>query len=502
MTAFVLVSGSWTGGWIWQELAARLRESGAEVHPATLTGMGDRRHLAGPGTDLETHVEDLVQLIDEVDAPQLVIVGHDYGIHPVLGAADRRPDRIARIVYLDAGMPQDGDAALQVADQAVRDLLLDAAEQENADWRIPAPAPDEWQRGGSVAGLSEEALARMTRLAAPQPRGTLTQPLRLSGATAGLPTTGVFCTVNGTSIAMVQALVGFGDPRLQSLTDPQVSFFDLDTGHWPMLSAPGELSAVLLAAAAGEGHRLSAAATERPAHLDPFLLDLPERPRERVGAVDLYRPDGDLPAPAIVFVHGGPVPAEMRPTPRDWPTFVGYARYVAGLGAVGVTVDHGLHDLHDYAEAAENVSAAVELVRADPRVDGDRIAIWYFSGGGPLSAEVLAAPPSWLRCVAATYPVLAPLPNWGMAADGRFVPATAVRSAGALPIVLTRVELERTDIDATIEKFLAAAKDAGADVEVVDVPGGHHGFETVDLTEEAREAVRHAVRSVLGHLRG
>ncbi|GHH79859.1 esterase [Kitasatospora indigofera] len=501
MTAFVLVPGSWTGGWIWQEVADRLRESGAEVHPVTLTGMGDRQHLAGPGTDLETHIDDLVRVIDEVRDPQLVIVGHDYGIHPVLGAADRRPERIARVVYLDAGMPQDGDAALQLADQSVRDLLPGLDGQETADWRIPAPGADEWQRGGSVAGLTAEALARMTRLAAPQPRATLTQPLRLTGAAAGLPTTGVLCTANGRSIALVQALVGLGDPGLQPLTDPRVSFFDLDTGHWPMLSAPEELSAALLAAAAGEGHRLSAAAAERPAHLEPFVLDVPERPRERIGAVDLYRPDGDLPAPAIVFVHGGPVPAGARPTPRDWPSFTGYAGYVAGLGAVGVTVDHGLHGLEDFAEAAENVAAAVELVRADPGVDGDRIAIWYFSGGGPLSAEVLAAPPSWLRCVAATYPVLAPLPSWGMAADGRFAPAAAVRSAGRLPIVLTRVELDIPEIAATVEGFLAAAKDAGAEVEVIDVPGGHHGFETVDRTEEARAAVRHAVRSVLGHLR-
>ncbi|MGX1881486.1 alpha/beta hydrolase [Streptomyces sp. NPDC055287] len=501
MTAFVLVPGAWTGGWIWQEVAAGLRESGAEAYPVTLGGMGDRHRPAGPDTDLETHIQDLVELIDRVDAPEVVLVGHDYGIHPVLGAASRRPARIARIVHVDTGIPQDGDPALQlVPDQAVRDRLLGgAADPAEDDSPVPPPAPEEWQRWGSVVGIPEEALDRLTRLAVPQPRATLTQPLRLSGAGSGLPTTGVLCTANGSSIAMVEARVGLGDPRFQALTDPRVSFFELGTGHWPMLSSPRELAGVLLRAAAGEGHRISATAGELPTHLRPFLLDVPERRRERVGRVDLHLPDAGRPRPAVVFVHGGPVPAQVRPTPRDWPAIVGYGQYVASLGAVGVTLDHRLHDLADYGRAAEDVAEAVALVRADPRVDGERVALWYFSGGGLLCADWLAAPPPWLRCVATTYPILAPLPNWGLSGS-RFRPAAAVRTAGRLPIVLTRVGLELPEIAATVEEFLGAAKDCEANVEVVDVPLGHHGFETIDLTEESREAVDHAVRSVLAHL--
>jgi dienelactone hydrolase len=547
MTVFILVSDAFTGGWIWRDVAAGLREAGAEVHPVTLTGMGDRRHLAGPGTDLETHVQDLVQLIDHLDpapaktagaedsadsvvsmgsatpvepaAPDLVLVGHGYGIHPVLGAADRRPERVARIVHLDAGMPQDGDAAIAlVPDRTVHELLTDRAHETEttaegaaesgaesgagagAERLIPPPPAGEWQRWGSTAGVPADALARLARLAAPQPTGTLTRPLRLSGALAGVPTTGVLCTANGSGIAMVEALVGLGDPRLRVLTEPRVTFFELDTGHWPMLSTPGELAEVLRRAAAGEGHRISPSVSEQPAHLRPFLIDVPERPRKRTGRVDLYLPDADEPRPAVVFVHGGPVSAEARPTPRDWPAFVGYGSYVASLGAVGVTLDHRLHGLADYGRAAEDVAEAVELVRADPRVDGERVALWFFSGGGLLSADWLAAPPAWLRCVAATYPVLAPLPNWPLT-DSRFLPAATVRRAGQLPFVLTRVELERPEIAVTVEEFLTAAKECDAAVEIIDVPQGHHGFETIDHTEEARDAVARAARSVLGHLR-
>ncbi|WP_149182764.1 alpha/beta fold hydrolase [Streptomyces sp. TRM49041] len=508
MTTFVLVGESFTGGWLWKELADRLRESGAEVYPVTLTGMGESRGPAGPDTDLETHIHDLLQLIDRADladAGELVLVGHGYGIHPVLGAADRRAERIARVVYLDAGMPRDGDRALKlVPDQAVRErLLLPAAGRGSDGGGMPPPtSPDAWQRWGSTAGVPSDALARLTRLAAPQPTGTLTRPLRLSGAAAKVPTSGVLCTGNGPTIAMVQALVGMGDPHLQALTDPSVTFFELHTGHWPMLSTPDELADVLLRAAAGEGHRLATAGDEPPPHLRPFLLDVPERRRERVGQVDLHLPDAaGEPRPAVVFVHGGPVPAGVGPTPRDWPGFVGHGRYVAGLGAVGVTVDHRLHDLSDYGRAAEDVAAAVELVRADPRVDADRVALWFFSAGGLLAADWLASPPPWLRCVAATYPVLAPLPNWGLT-DSPFRPAAAVRTSERLPVVLTRVGRESPEIAATVEEFLTAAAGRAVPVEVIDVPHGHHGFETIDHTEEARRAVEQAVRSVLGHLRG
>ncbi|MFF0189161.1 alpha/beta fold hydrolase [Streptomyces sp. NPDC005244] len=505
MTAFILVAGAHTGGWIWREVAARLRESGAQVYPATLTGMGEQGHAATPETDLETHVRDLLRLIDQVDAAEVVMVGHCYGMYPVLGTADLRPERIARIVYMDAGMPRDGDQALTLLpEQALRERLLNGTDAGDGEWRVQPPSVEEWHRWGSVEGLSPIELARLANHAVAQPVRTLTQPLRLSGAVLELPATGVLCTANGSSIAMVEGLVGLGDPRFQVLTDPRVSFFELDTGHWPMLSRADEVAEVLIRAAAGQGHRVAASVSEQPSHLRPFLMDVPERPRERVGRVDLHLPDA-LPEdgsrwPAVVFVHGGPVHPDVGPTPRDWPAFIGYGRYVAGMGAVGVTLDHRLHDLADFERAAEDLAEAVDLVRADPRVDENRVALWCFSAGGLLSADWFAAPPPWLRCVAATYPVLAPLPNWGRV-DSRFRPADTVRSAGRLPIVLTRVELERAEIAATVQDFVAAAKECDADVEIIDVPLGRHGFETTDHTEEAVHAVERAVRTVVGHLK-
>ncbi|GAA2788420.1 alpha/beta hydrolase [Kitasatospora paracochleata] len=498
MTTFVLVPGWFTGGGIWQEVAGRLRAAGAQVHPVTLTGLGGPDPEGGPGPDLETHIADVVRLLDEPAAPEVVIVGHGYGIHPVLGAADRRPERVARVVYLDAPLAGDGDeAARTVPDRRALDLLGRGVAA------IPVPAVGEWERWGSTAGLDGPALARLTALAVPHPAATLTQPLRLTGEAAALPTTGVLCTAGGATIAMVENLVAGGPPQFRALADPKVTFFELPAGHWPMLSHAEELAEVLLAAAAGQGHRIGVPG-EPPAYLRPFVLDVPDAPRERVGRFDLHLPDGVAdgsgPRPAVVFVHGGPLPAGMRPTPRDWTTFRGYGRLAAAHGAIGVTLDHRLHGFGDFGRAADDLADTVDRLRADPRIDPDRIALWHFSGAGLLLAPLLAAPPPWLRCVAASYPVLAPLPGWAPV-DPRFRPVGAVSGAGRLPVVLTRVGRENPAFAATVAEFLAAAQAYDAQIEVIDVPDGRHAFDTLDPGPQSREAVERAMRSVLTHLR-
>ncbi|MFI0269583.1 alpha/beta hydrolase [Streptomyces luteogriseus] len=507
MQVFIMVAGAFTGAHVWQETAARLVASGSTVHAIPLTGLDPARPAPPAQVGLETHIEDVIAAIDAVDmtsGPEIVLVGHDYGIHPVLGAADRRAERITRIVYLDCGMPQNGVPALAaVPDQVLRAQLAERAEAGEREGVLAPPAQGEWGRWGSTAGVGEAALERLTALAAPQPLNTLFQPLRLSGAVAAVPVTGVLCAGNGARIELVQRLVDFGDPALAALTEPQVTFFELPTGHWPMLSCPDALAGVLLGAAAGEGHRLRPAGDDAPApaHLRPFPLEVPELPRDRQGHVDLYVPDGEGPRPAVVFVHGGPVPEGARPSPREWPTLVGYARMAAAEGIVGATVDHRLHDIADYDRAAADVAAAVELVRADPRVDGDRIALWFFSGGGLLTTDWLAKPPAWLRCLAASYPMLAPLPAWGMSGS-RFHPARAVGQAGSLPFVLLRAGREAPEIAATVEAFVTAAKGCAVRLELVDVPNGHHGFETIDPPEETLPALREAMRSVVAHLTG
>ena len=103
MAAYVLVGGGWLGGWCWKPVARRLREEGHDVYPVTLTGLGERVHLASPEVDLETHITDVVNLIGFEDLREVVLLGHSYAGVVVTGAADRVPERISQLVYLDTG---------------------------------------------------------------------------------------------------------------------------------------------------------------------------------------------------------------------------------------------------------------------------------------------------------------------------------------------------------------------------------------------------------------
>lgn len=229
----------------------------------------------------------------------------------------------------------------------------------------------------------------------------------------------------------------------------------------------------------------------------PFVLTVEPVAPERLEFHDLYLP-GDItaPRPAILFVPGGPFPAEVRPVQRDWPMFQGYGALAAGRGVVGAVLDHGLHTPGAYAVAAGRVEAALESLRSDPRVDGNRLALWFYSGSGLLSADWLREPPSWLRVIALTYPVVAPFPGWPV--EPRFDPIGAVAGAGDLPVVLTRVGQEQPGIAAAVESFVTAA--ATAKLTIVVVPAGHHSFDVVDHTDESRAAVARAMDLVTAQL--
>jgi acetyl esterase/lipase len=229
--------------------------------------------------------------------------------------------------------------------------------------------------------------------------------------------------------------------------------------------------------------------------MKPLVLPVPLRTPDRNGRLDLYLPD-DLtaPRPAILFVHGGPVPADLQPGPRDWPMFQGYGSLAANRGVVGAVVGHRLHSPAAYPDAAEDVAAAVDALRRDSRVDGERLALWFFSGGGLLAADWLRKPPSWLRVLAFSYPLVAALPGWPV--PERFAPIEAAAGVGDVPIVLTRAGREDPAVAALVEQFVAVAHP-----QIVDVPEGRHSFDVLDDDDASRAAVTRATDLVLAALR-
>jgi acetyl esterase/lipase len=229
-----------------------------------------------------------------------------------------------------------------------------------------------------------------------------------------------------------------------------------------------------------------------------FVLPTPDVQRTPHEGFELYLPVAAEQAPAVILVHGVPYTAEGRPVPSAWPIYQGYASQLADLGCVATVVDHSPDGLPDDDRSSAALSAAISAVRAHPRVNGNRVGLWFFSGGAPLAATYLQHPPEWLRCVALTYPVLG---DSDLVTIRGMHPIEAVAGAGGLPIVMTVVGRELADVAPTQPPFIEAARAAGADLEVVEVPEGHHGFDVLDHTDESRRAVTTALSSVTARLR-
>ncbi|GAB2552616.1 nuclear transport factor 2 family protein [Kribbella endophytica] len=237
--------------------------------------------------------------------------------------------------------------------------------------------------------------------------------------------------------------------------------------------------------------------TDLPPYLRPFVLpvaDAGEVRVERAGQVDLYHPAGTARTGAILFVHGGPMPPGLEASPRDWPVFQGYATAAAQRGLVAAVVEHGLiRGFDQLVTAADDVEAAVGVLRADPRVDPGRIALWFFSGAGLLAGEWLDSRPDWLRCLMLTYPLLATPPG----VDELVNAAEVIGKHKDLPVLLTRVGRERAELAGPVAELVSAG---GAALDIIDVPKGQHGFDMLDHTEESRAAVTKALDWAIAHL--
>jgi pimeloyl-ACP methyl ester carboxylesterase len=239
MTTFVLVPGMWLGGWAWRAVTARLRTAGHEAYPVTLTGLGERAHLAIPAVDLTTHITDVVNLLQYEQVVDAVLVGHSYAGVPVRGVADRVPERIARVVYLDSGPLPDGMAQFDTNPPEARPLIR---AQVGDGFLLPPPTWDPAEDPVNLAGLDADALALLRRLSVGHPFGSATEPLRLERPEQP-PSTLLTCTFPEEH---VRAMLAAGHPFFAGVQRDNLDIRSLPTGHWPMLSEPAALAELLI----------------------------------------------------------------------------------------------------------------------------------------------------------------------------------------------------------------------------------------------------------------
>jgi pimeloyl-ACP methyl ester carboxylesterase len=175
----VLVHGAWHGGWCWRKVAPILRAAGHDVYTPTLTGLGERAHLATPDIDLDTHIRDISAVFFYEDLENVILVGHSYGGMVVGGVAPQVVARLAGVIYLDAFMPEDGKS---LADYAKFQPPPDV-------WRLPAGSPTRW------GVTNAEDVAWMEARLSEHPLRTVMQPVRIeSDIAARVPHTYIRCT--------------------------------------------------------------------------------------------------------------------------------------------------------------------------------------------------------------------------------------------------------------------------------------------------------------------
>ncbi len=246
MATYVLVPGAWLGGWAWQEVAARLRADGHEVYPVTLTGLGERGHLARPEIDLDTHISDVVNTMVWNDLSNVILAGHSYAGTVITGVADRVPERIGQLVYVDSAPLADGMAMTDLYPPEALAKVQRTVDTSGEGWRLPFPGTAALEQDASLRGLDETYRAWMEAKATAHPWGTYTQALRLHGdAAPPYQQTVIACDD-------MRGLIAAGVPQIVAMTAAPWRYLEIDTGHWPMFSAPCEL-AELLASLAREG---------------------------------------------------------------------------------------------------------------------------------------------------------------------------------------------------------------------------------------------------------
>jgi pimeloyl-ACP methyl ester carboxylesterase len=230
MTTFVLVHGAWGGSYGWTKFANLLRADGHNVFTPSLTGLGERTHLAGPDVNLTTHITDVENVFKYEDLSDVFLVGHSYGGMVVTGLADRIPHLISHLVYSDAFLPRDGQSCFD---------LGGAGGHEHAriedGWKV--------QSMGPVIESPTPEQAHQAALRSPQPLATLTEGVRLSVPLEDRAFTRTYLKAAGAPGSDLPRTGHFWDASRRVKDDPRWHYYEFPCGHGMHRELPTEIRA-------------------------------------------------------------------------------------------------------------------------------------------------------------------------------------------------------------------------------------------------------------------
>ncbi len=239
MTNFVLVHGAWHGSWCWRPVIEQLQQHGHRAHAVTLTGLGERAHLLSSAITLETHIEDVRQLLETEELSNVVLVVHSYAGMIGTAIADRMADRLKQLVYVDAVVPKPGESWSSTQSSSTQQQRIAAAEA-SLNYSFPPPDP-------VVFGLHDADHAWVQRRQTPHPGNTYRMPLAFDvQRVAATPRMYISCTEPG--LATIEpSRLRVKDPAFWGgAWLPGSRVITLKTGHDPMISEPAALTDIFL----------------------------------------------------------------------------------------------------------------------------------------------------------------------------------------------------------------------------------------------------------------
>jgi pimeloyl-ACP methyl ester carboxylesterase len=231
--AFLVAHGAWSAGWSWKKMHPLMQAAGYGLVVPTYTGVGEREHLATREITLETHIQDLLGVIKFEDLSDITLVAHSYGGMVATGVVDRVPERIHRLIYVDAFVPQHGQSMLDLVPDSHREMLRKGL-AEGDGWRVPPmPVPPD---------TAPEDRQWIERLRMPQPLHCFDMPLQLQRGDTKVPRTYIY--------ALRAPPADPFRPFAERAKRENWDYREIDASHSPHVTVPKALARMLEESAA------------------------------------------------------------------------------------------------------------------------------------------------------------------------------------------------------------------------------------------------------------